>query len=144
MGAIVRVEEIEAWQESRKLAAEVYRLTSVGLWARDFGLRDQVRRAAVSIPSNIGEGFARESNAEFVRFLAIARGSASEVKTQMYIALDLGYVDEDSFHAIYARIERICKMITGLMQYLKKTPKPPSNANRQPTTVNRQLRAEES
>lgn len=116
-----RFEEIEAWQEARKLATEVYKATSVGEWARDFGLRDQVRRAAVSIASNIAEGFARDTDLEFGRFLVIARGSAAEAKTQMYIAQDLGYITPEAFRYYYATLDRICKMLTGLMQYLKKT-----------------------
>lgn len=130
MTTIKRVEDIDAWKESRELATEVYRLTMIGAWARDFGLRDQIRRAAVSVPCNIAEGFARESNIEFNRFLAIARGSAAEVKTQIYIALDLGYIDQQCFDSVYATIERICRMITGLMSYLKST-------SGKPTTVNR-------
>lgn len=134
MATIKKVEDIEAWQEARLLATEVYSLSSSGAWAKDFGLRDQIRRAAVSIACNIAEGFARETNVEFNRFLAIARGSATEVKTQMYIALDLGYVDQESFDLMYARIDRICRMITGFMQYLKSLP---STKNRKPTTDNR-------
>jgi four helix bundle protein len=133
LAAITRVEDIEVWQEARKLAVEVYTLTSVGAWAKDFGLRDQARRAGVSVPSNIAEGFARDTNIEFRRFLSIARGSATELKTQMYIALDLGYLNQQSFDAICLRIDRICRMITSFMQYLKTAQKPTTN-NHQPST----------
>lgn len=136
MVAIKRVEEIDAWQEARKLATDVYRLTSFGAWAKDFGLRDQTRRAAVSIACNIAEGFARGSNAEFRRFLSIARGSATELKTQMYIALDLGYLDEETFGKVGSCVDRIGRMLTSFMQYLKRTPKQPSTNNHQPSTNN--------
>ncbi len=140
MPAIRRVEDIDAWQEARALATEVYRLSSSGAWARDFGLRDQVRRAAVSVACNIAEGFARETSVEFNRFLAIARGSATEVKTQMYIALDLAYIDQATFDQIYAQADKICRMITGFMLYLKSLARSQLTAgrNRQLTTDNRQ------
>ena len=112
----------------------VYQMTSVGAWTRDFGLRDQVRRAAVSVASNIAEGFARETNIEFCRFLAIARGSACEAKTQMYIALDLGYLEQSHFDDVYRQIDCICRMLTGLMQYLRRESKQPSTGNRQQST----------
>ena len=120
MAGISKVEDIDAWKESRVLTVAVYNITANGAWAKDFGLRDQIRRASVSIASNIAEGFARESDTEFARFLAIARGSAAEVKTQMYIASDLGYVDNETFNAIYDQIDRISRMITGLIKYLRK------------------------
>jgi four helix bundle protein len=133
LAVIRRVEDIEAWKDARKLAAAVYKATGEGAWSRDFGLRDQVRRAVVSIASNIAEGYARESDAEFCRFLAIARGSANEAKTQFYIALNLGYVDEEVFRSVYSQIDCICGRMTNLMRYLsskkaKKTadPRPPT------------------
>lgn len=133
MAAITRVEDIEVWQEARKLAADVYRLTSAGAWARDFGLRDQIRRASVSVACNIAEGYSRGSNVEFKRFLAIARGSATEVKTQLYIALDIGYIDQGSFDNLSSRMDRLGRMITTFMQYLKTAQKPTTN-NQQQTT----------
>ena len=134
MAGIRKVEDIEAWQEARAICSMVYRLTNEGAWARDFGLRDQVRRASVSIACNIAEGFARETDAEFARFLAIARGSATEVKTQIYIAKDLGYIGADEFESTYGQIDRVCRMITGLMDYLRSRPSGPTTDNRRPTT----------
>jgi four helix bundle protein len=128
-----RVEDIEAWQEARKLATQVYKLTSVGAWSKDFGLRDQTRRSAVSIACNIAEGFAREGSVEFNRFLIIARGSAVELKTQMYIALDLGYIDKAAFDAVYESTDKVCRMIAGLVQYLRSV-----IGRRQQTTKNQQ------
>lgn len=131
MARFEKVEDIEAWREAKAIAVTIYKLTSTGPWARDYGLRDQIRRACVSIACNIAEGFARETQTEFCRFLAIARGSAAEAKTQMYIALEIGYVDKQSFDAIYAQLDKVCRMITGLMQYLK------ARASSKPSTVNR-------
>jgi len=119
MPAIRRVEDIEAWKEARVLAVSIYKVTAEGPWSKDFGLKDQIRRASVSIACNIAEGYARETDPEFRRFLAIARGSANEVKTQFYIAADLGYVDEQTFRAAYDKIDKICGMITNFMRYLK-------------------------
>ena len=138
MPAFARVEDIDVWRESRVLASTVYRQTSQGPWSRDWGLRDQIRRAVVSIPCNIAEGYARETHAEFNRFLAIGRGSANEAKTQMYIAPDLEYVDQETFDGFYKHIDRICRMLTGLMDYLKSPAaklRQPSTANRQPPTT---------
>jgi len=130
MTVITRVEDIDAWKEVRSLASSIYRLTQEGPWARDFGLRDQIRRASVSIASNIAEGYARDSELEFCRFLAIARGSANEAKTQLYIALDLGYVDEDAFREAYGRLDRICGIITNFIRYLRnRQRKPPTSGS---------------
>jgi four helix bundle protein len=124
LATIRRVEDIEAWKEARTLVAIIYKLTSNGAWSRDFGLRDQIRRAAVSIACNIAEGYARETDNEFCRFLAISRGSANEVKTQAYIALDLEYIDKSTFNEVYGKLDKICGKITNLMRYLQaKRPK---------------------
>lgn len=120
MAAFARFEDIEPWQGARSLTTAVYSVTSDGAWAKDFGLRDQIRRASVSIMSNIAEGFARETDVEFHRFLVIARGSAAEVKAQMYVAADLGYVAQETFSDLLERIDRIARQLTGLMKYLKK------------------------
>ncbi len=92
MGTITRFEEIEAWQKARQLSAAIYKTTNAGIFSRDFGLRDQIRRAAVSVMSNIAEGFDRGGNKEFIQFLYIAKGSAAEIQAQLYVALDAGYM----------------------------------------------------
>jgi four helix bundle protein len=125
MPTIRTIEDIEVWREARKLAGDIYRLTSSGAFARDFGLRDQMQRAGVSIASNIAEGFARDSNVDFRRFLSIARGSVAELKTQMYIALDIGHLDQDTFDAVSSCIDHIGRMISSFMDYLKRNPKWP-------------------
>ena len=95
-----RFEEIEAWQLSRELVKEVYRVSREGAFAKDFGLQDQIRRAAVSIMSNIAEGFECGGNKEFVNFLSIANGSCGEVRSQLYVAFDQGYVDQARFESM--------------------------------------------
>jgi len=140
MSAISRIEDIKAWQEARVLATSVYRITNTGAWAKDFGLRDQVRRAGVSIASNIAEGYARETDAEFARFLSIARGSANEVKTQLYIALDINYIDRKDFDEIYRQLDKICSMITNLMNYLRSGKSQVPTADRRPPTPDKEVR----
>ena len=94
MAAFSRFEDIDAWKKGRVLVNRVYRLTHKGEFAKDFGLKDQIQRAAVSICSNIAEGYARRGNKELIKFLWIARGSTAEVCSQLYHAKDLGYVNE--------------------------------------------------
>ena len=97
MGSIKEFEDLIAWQKARELTKAIYQVTDDGRFARDFGLRDQIRRASVSIMSNIAEGFERGSNAEFYRFLAMARASCAEVRSQLYIACDIAYIDQPTF-----------------------------------------------
>jgi four helix bundle protein len=97
MASFKSFEDMEAWKKSRKLTKQVYDLTGVGVFARDFGLKDQIRRACVSIMSNIAEGFERSGTGEFTQFLAIAKGSAGEVRSQLYVALDQRYLSEGEF-----------------------------------------------
>ena len=92
MASFKTFEEIDACQKSRELTKQVYRITAEGSFARDYGLKDQIRRAAVSIMSNIAEGFERSGTGEFTQFLATAKGSAGEVRSQLYVALDQGYL----------------------------------------------------
>lgn len=89
---IERFEDFIAWQKARKLTADIYRVTSEGRFARDFGLKDQIRRAAVSSMSNLAEGFERGRPAEFHQFLSIAKASCAELRAQLYVALDVGYI----------------------------------------------------
>ena len=115
---ITRFEEMKSWQEARKLTKLVCELTMKGPFARDFGLRDQIRRACVSIMANIAEGFNRRTTREFANFLSIALASASETKSHLYVALDLGYIDQSTFDELYEETSSISKLITGFMQYL--------------------------
>ena len=101
MATIKRFEEIEAWQVGRSLVNAVYALTKKGGFARDWGLRDQIQRAAVSVCSNIAEGFERCGNKEFAHFLWIAKGSAGEVASQLYHAKDNGYINDEVFQRLF-------------------------------------------
>lgn len=122
MSKIGKLEEIKAWQEARELVKEIYSVTSKGRFARDFGLRDQIRRASVSVMSNVAEGYARSSDKEFARFLNIALGSTAEVQSQLYVALDLAYITNNEFDRLYNLSSKTAKLITGFINYLKKAP----------------------
>lgn len=119
MGAFRSFEEITAWQVARELVREIYKATGSGKFAADFGLRDQIRRAAVSVVSNIAEGFERGGNKEFIQFLYHAKGSCGEVRTQLYLSRDLEYLTEDTFQDLRQVVVRISELIWGLIRYLK-------------------------
>jgi len=120
MPLIKRFEDIRAWQEARKLTDQVYELTTSGSFAKDFGLRDQVCRAAVSAMTNIAEGFDCESKREFGRFLGIARRSAVEVQSLLYVAFDVGYITEQVFQMHYAQAAKTKALIGALKHSLTK------------------------
>jgi len=116
-----RFEDIGAWQRGRELARLIYQMTNREPLARDFGLRDQLRRAAVSVVSNIAEGFERGGTGEFRQFLSQAKGSAGEIRAQLYVALDAGLVSEEEFNVAYALADKTGQMIAGLIRYLRQT-----------------------
>jgi four helix bundle protein len=118
VATIQRFEDIEAWKKARQLTLAVYRVTDVGAFSRDFGLRDQIRRASVSILSNIAEGFERDGNREFRQFLALAKGSVGELKAQLYIALDVEYIDREQFEGLYDLATDVSRLLAGLIRYL--------------------------
>lgn len=120
MALIERFEDILGWQEARKLVKEIYQLTNCGILAKDFGLRDQLQRAAVSAMTNIAEGFDCDSQIEFARFLGIARRSAVEVQSLLYAALDIGYIDEKIFQVEYEQARKTKALIGGLKHSIKK------------------------
>ena len=123
MVLIKKFEDIVAWQEARKLVSNIYKLTTIGAFAKDYGLRDQLQRASVSAMTNIAEGFDCESKLEFARFLGIARRSAVEVQSLLYAALDVGYIDQESFRIEYQQAEKTKALVGGLKHSLKaKTP----------------------
>lgn len=111
---INRFEDLIAWQKARQLVASVYQTTGKGAFAKDYGLRDQIQRSAVSIMSNIAEGFDRGSRPEFHKFLVIAEGSCAEVRSQLYVALDCGYITQQDFDTIVALAQEVAKIIGGL------------------------------
>lgn len=123
MGTFKSFEDIEAWQKARSLAREIYGVSNEGLFAKDFGLRDQIRRASVSIMSNIAEGFERGGAKEFGRFLAMAKGSAGEVRAQLCVAHDLGYINDTTLADLSDRATEIGRQLGGLMNYLDKIKK---------------------
>lgn len=111
-------EELDAWQRSRELAREVYRLTRPAVCGNDYAIRDQMRRAAISVMSNIAEGFERDGTNEFIQFLSVAKGSAGEIKAQSYVLSDAGYVPVEEFQHLYCLADETGRLIGGLMRYL--------------------------
>jgi four helix bundle protein len=118
MASIKRFEEIKAWQKARELVNAVYAVTREGAFARDFGLRDQIRRAAGTIMHNIAEGFDSGTDAEFRRFLRISARSASEVQSQLYTAIDQGYLIQAQFNLLYEQTEAVKAHIRKFIKYL--------------------------
>ncbi|MCK4221673.1 MAG: four helix bundle protein [Dehalococcoidia bacterium] len=116
---IERFEEIQAWQKARELVKAVYQSTNGGSFARDYSLKDQIRRASVSVMSNIAEGFARQTDKEFVQFLHVASGSAAEIQSQLYVARDLDYVSDEEFGRISGLAGETARLIMGFIKYLK-------------------------
>ena len=116
---ICRFEDIQAWQAARELCRVVYELTGESQFAKDFGLRDQARRAAVSIMANISEGFDCNSNQEFIQFLYYALRSASELQSHFYVAHDQGYVMRSQFDEVYQEAGKVKRMIFGFIDYLR-------------------------
>src|SRR6266545_8279920 len=119
MGTIRRFEDIEAWKRGRELRKAIYLHSKRGEFARDFALRDQIRRAAQSVTSNIAEGFERGGNREFIQFLSDAKGSCGEVRDQLYTELDENYMTQQQFNELYDLTLQISKLISGFMKYLQ-------------------------
>ncbi len=115
---ITRFEAIEAWQRARDLTRRIYSVSEQPAWARQPSLRDQIQRAAVSVVSNIAEGFERDGNREFRQFLSQAKGSAGEVKAQLYVALDVGLLAQAEFDDLYRVADDTGRLIGGFMRYL--------------------------
>lgn len=118
MSRIEKFEDIEAWKLMRKLTKEIYSITQSGDFARDFGLRDQIRRAAVSVMSNIAEGYERNGNREFLQLLSQAKGSIGEIKAQLYVALDVGFISNIDFERLFNDATKVGQLIGCLMKYL--------------------------
>jgi four helix bundle protein len=122
MATIERYEDIQGWQKARELTNFVYAVTKQKAFARDFALKNQIRRAAISVMSNIAEGFEWGGRAEFIQFLSIAKSSAGEVQSQLYIALDQEYVIPEQFEKGYRLCDEAMRLIGGFIAYLRKTP----------------------
>jgi len=119
MATFKQFEDIQAWQKARQATRLIYEITTDSHFAKDYGLRDQIRRASVSIMANIAEGFGRHSDKEFANFLNIAHGSISEVQSHLYVALDLTYIDQDSFAKLYNLLDEVSRMTLALAQHLR-------------------------
>jgi four helix bundle protein len=120
MASVEKFEDLEAWQKARELANDLYRLSGQGDFSKDWALRDQMRRSAISILSNIAEGFERDGDAEFSRFLSIAKGSAGELRAQIHISGDQHYLACEDRQRLIAQVIEISNMISGLMRYLNR------------------------
>ena len=116
-----RFEEMDVWKKACRLACEVYAISCEGALAKDFALKNQMRRSAISIPSNIAEGFELGTDKEFVRMLIIARGSSGELRTQIYIAGRIGFLESSRRLALVKQAEEISRMLSGLIKTLKKS-----------------------
>ena len=116
---IERFEDIQGWQEARSLTKKIYELTKKLPFKRDRGLSSQIQEASVSIMANIAEGFDRQSKKEFSRFLYYASGSASEVQSHLYVALDQEYILDADFQAAYNQAKKTKGLINGFIKYLK-------------------------
>lgn len=121
MATFQKFEDIEAWQRARKLTHEIYTVSNENPFSKDYGLRDQIRKASVSIMSNIAEGFERGGTKEFIQFLSIAKGSSGEFRSQLYVALDQGYLKEEMFDRLLVTALETGRMISGLINYLRKS-----------------------
>ena len=121
MATITRFEDIEAWQLGRELKRLVYKCSKTGGFARDFALKDQIQRAAMSITANIAEGFEREGNREFIQFLSTSKGSCGELQDHLYTALDESYITQQQFDDMYRKAGEAARKIGAFMNYLNRT-----------------------
>ena len=122
MAKIERFEDVKGWKKGRELCRLVYDVTNKAPFSRDYGLRDQIRRAAVSILSNIAEGFESQNDRTFVRYLYIAKASSGEVRAQAYVALDQDYITQEIFNQIYALSSETSRLIASFIAYLEQSP----------------------
>ena len=121
MPKLTRFEDLMCWQEARKIVNDIYKICRINEFRKDFGLADQVKRAAVSIMANISEGFSRRGNKEFIQFLFISKASAAELQSHLYVALDQGYLKQEKFSSLYENIDKVQRQISNLIKYLTQT-----------------------
>ena len=122
MAVLNRFEDLPVWKLARKLTNLVYQISSYSEFNKDFGLRDQIRRAAISVMANIAEGFEHETQAQFISYLGRAKASAGEVRCQLYIAYDLKYISNDIFKEASLVVEECSRQIYGYIKYLRTLP----------------------
>ena len=121
MSKIKRFEELEVWKLAREFAREIYQITTNEYFAKDYRFRDQMRASSGSIMDNIAEGFERNGRKEFVQFLHIAKGSCGETRSQLYRALDVAYINEETFGIMFNKAEKISQSLSGFIHYLKQS-----------------------
>lgn len=121
MAKFNKFEEIHAWRKAHEVTLLIYKITSENDFSKDFGLRDQIRRASVSIMANIAEGHGRKTNSEFANFLNIARGSVAEAQSYLYVAVGLQYITKEEFEKIYQMLDEISRMTLALAKYLRES-----------------------
>lgn len=121
MGTIKRFEDLKIWELAREIANDVFLISNDGEFSKDSSLKDQIRRSTGSVMDNIAEGFDRDGRREFIHFLSIAKGSASEIKSQLYRALDRNYISQETFDNVKNKLEEQTKMIGGFMNYLRQS-----------------------
>jgi len=114
----MQFEDLEVWKSARELTNRIYKITTDGAFSKDYGLRDQIRRASVSIMSNIAEGYERGGNQELIQFLSIAKGSCGEVRSMLYVSQELGYTTKQDFDRLYALSVEISKLLSGFIKTL--------------------------
>jgi four helix bundle protein len=142
MTRIEKFEDSEAWQKARMPAKAIYALSREGAFGHDYGFQDQIRRASVSILSNIAEGFDRGGDRELTKFLYIAKGSAAEVKAQLYIALDAGYINQNQFQELQDLVGDTGRLLGGFIRYLKSCESKPKLPRRDSQPETRDTRRE--
>ena len=120
MGKVEKFEDLIAWQKARALTKQIYSITSKNQFVKDYGLKDQIRRASVSIMSNLAEGFERGGRPEFHQYVVIAKGSCAEVRSQLYVALDVEYITQKQFDHFYNMTIEISRILGGLRSSLQK------------------------
>jgi four helix bundle protein len=121
MSVAKRFEDLDVWVAAKDASVMIYKITENESLRKDFGLKDQIRRASISVISNIAEGFERNGNKEFIQFLSIAKGSAGEVRAQLYIIKELDFINEDEFILLNEKITQVSKMLSGFINYLKQS-----------------------
>jgi four helix bundle protein len=119
MATFKRFEEIQAWQKARRATKRVYQISKNNLFSKDFGLCDQIRRSAVSVMANIAEGNGRRTNKDFANFLVLAHGSAAEVQSHLYVAVDLEYINNEEFDELYKMFDEVSRMTMSLCRHLR-------------------------
>lgn len=123
MANIMRFEEIESWETARELTQLVYQISRQGVFERDYGLKDQIRRATVSVMSNIAEGFESRTDVQFINYLGMAKASAGEVRAQLYVALDQKYLSQSQFEQAFSLAQSTSCQLMGFIQYLEQNPR---------------------